>query len=195
MKKNKAVFLDRDGVLIKEVGYLDDLKNVSFYKGNIEAIKLLRTNDYKIIVVSNQSGVARGYFTEKFVRKTHNFIQNKLKRYGLKIDAFYYCPHHIKDVKIKKYFKDCFCRKPKPGMVLKAKKRFNIDLKKSWVIGDKLTDIKLGKNVNIKTILVLTGFGKNERKNAKEIKPDYIAGNLLRAVQTILRGEKNEGYN
>ncbi len=192
MKKNKAVFLDRDGVVLKEVGYLDDFKKISFYKGNIEAIKLLRKYGFKLIVVSNQSGVARGYFTEDFVKKTHRLIQKKLKKHKTKIDAFYYCPHHIKDVKVKRYYKDCFCRKPKPGMVLKAKKRFNIDLSKSYLIGDKLTDIELGKNTGLKTFLLLTGFGKKEKKliNSR-IKPDYISKNLLTAAKIII-GEKNE---
>ncbi len=192
MKTTKAVFLDRDGVVLREVGYLSDLKKVSFYKGNIEALKLLKHKGYKLIVVSNQSGVARGYFTESFVKKTHKLIQEKLKKYGLSIDAFYYCPHHIKDVKIKKYLKDCNCRKPKPGMVLKAKKRFNIDLKKSFIIGDKLTDIKLGKNTNMKTILLLTGYGRKEKRKIDEtIRPDFICKNLFSAAKIIIKGEKD----
>ncbi|MCX7697907.1 MAG: HAD family hydrolase [Candidatus Goldbacteria bacterium] len=193
MKKNRAAFLDRDGVLIREVGYLQDLKRVNFYCGNIEALKLLKQKKFKLIVVSNQSGVARGYFTEDFVRKTHRLIQKKLKKYKIKIDAFYYCPHHIRDVKIKKYFRNCFCRKPKPGMVLKAKKRFNIDLKNSFMIGDKLTDIKLGKNTGMKTFLLLTGYGREQKKMIdKDTKPDYICKNLLSAAKIIIKGEKNE---
>lgn len=193
MNKNKAVFLDRDGVVLKEVGYLSDLKKISFYKGNIEALKLLKKNGFKLIVVSNQSGVARGYFTESFVKKTHKTIQERLKKHKIKIDAFYYCPHHIRDVKVKKYFKDCSCRKPKPGMVLKAKKRFNIDLKKSYIIGDKLTDIKLGKNTGMKTFLLLTGYGRQEKKLIdRNLKPDYISKNLLSAAKIIIKGEKDE---
>ena len=189
--KNKAIFLDRDGVLIREVGYLSDLAKVSFYNGNIEALKIFKKAKFKIIVISNQSGVARGYFTEEFVKKTHKFIQEKLKKFNLKIDAFYYCPHHTKDVKIKKYFKDCNCRKPKPGMVKKAEKRFNIDLKNSWVIGDKLTDIELGKNLKMKTILLLTGFGKEQRELMDDkTKPDFICKNLYSAAKIIERSLK-----
>ncbi len=192
MKNNKAVFLDRDGVVLREVGYLSNLKKVSFYKGNIQGLKLLKQNGYKLIVVTNQSGVARGYFTEDFVKKTHKFVQEKLKRYNLSIDAFYYCPHHTENVKIKKYFKNCSCRKPKPGMILKAKKRFNIDLKKSFIIGDKLTDVKLGKKTGMKTILLLTGYGKKEKRKIDRItKPDFICKNLLSAAKNIIKGEKN----
>lgn len=187
--KNKAVFIDRDGTLIREAGYLSSLKKVHIYKNSIKALEMLEKNGYMPIIISNQSGVARGYFTEDFVRKTHKYIDGLLEKQGVKIYAYYYCPHHTKDVKVKKYFKDCNDRKPKTGMVMKAKKRFDIDLKNSFAIGDKLTDVKLAKNSGMKGILVLTGFGKEERKLAKKqnVKPDYIAKDLLQAAEWIVK--------
>ncbi|MCX8094190.1 MAG: HAD family hydrolase [Candidatus Goldbacteria bacterium] len=191
--KTKAVFIDRDGCLIKEMGYLNTLKNIKFYKNSIKALKLLKQYKYKIIVVTNQAGVAYGYFPESFVKESHRFIAKKLKKYGLKIDAYYYCPHH-KKAKIKKYKKNCKCRKPATGMIHKAKKRFNIDLKKSYTIGDKLTDVKLGHNSGMKGILVLTGFGRWQKTLIKKEKiiPDYIAKDFFYGARWII---KNDGGN
>ena len=189
MRKNKAVFIDRDGTLNKEVGYPGSFKQIHIYEKSIKALQLLRTEGYKIIVVSNQAGVAYGYFTEKFVKATHAYIAKQLKKKKVKVDAYYYCPHHVRKATIPKYKKDCSCRKPKLGMVNKAKKRFNIDLRKSYVVGDKLTDVKLGINGKMKSILVLTGFGRGERRLIKKekAKPDYIVTNLLEAAKVITK--------
>jgi len=189
--KTKAVFIDRDGCLIKEYGYISTLSKIQFFKNSIKALKLLKQNKYKIIVVTNQSGVAYGYFPESFVREAHRYIAQKLKKSGLKIDGFYYCPHH-KNAKIEKYKKNCKCRKPNTGMIIKAQKKFNIDLKKSYTMGDKLTDVKLGHNAGMKGILVLTGFGRWQRTliNKEKIIPDYIAKDFLYAVKWII---KNNG--
>lgn len=188
--KNKAAFIDRDGNLIVETGYMDDVKKVRFYSRSISALKLLKEAGYKIIVVTNQSGVARGYFTEKLVKDTHRHINILLKKYGLKIDAFYYCPHHQKAVH-KKYRKDCSCRKPKTGMLEAAAKKYNIDLKKSFTAGDKLSDVKLGHNAGAKGILVLTGYGRKEKAKIKEknIKPDFIAGDFYSAANWAIKTE------
>ncbi len=184
----KAVFIDRDGCLIKELGYINTLKNIKFFKNSIKALKLLKSNGYKIIVVTNQSGVAYGYFPESFVKQSHLFISERLKKHKVKIDAYYFCPHH-KKAKILKYRKDCVCRKPNTGMIIKAQKRFNIDLKKSYTIGDKLTDVKLGHNAGMKGILVLTGYGKWQRTLIKKEKilPDYIAKDFFYAVKWIIK--------
>jgi len=187
-QRNKAAFIDRDGNLIHEVGYISSLKKVKFYSRSIEALKLLKDNGYKVIVVTNQSGVARGYITEAFVKNVHTHIDGLLKKYGLKIDAYYYCPHHAKKAVLKKYLKDCDCRKPKTGMIKAAQKKFNIDLKKSFVIGDKLTDVHLGKNAKMKTALVMTGYGREEKKLIKSEydKPDIMAKDFYQAVKQLL---------
>ena len=190
--KNKAAFIDRDGNLIVETGYTDDLKKVRFYSRSIKALKLLRQAGFKIVVVTNQSGVARGYFTEKFVKDTHAHINAMLEKHGLKIDGFSYCPHHQKAVHAR-YRKDCSCRKPNTGMLTSAAKRFKIDLKKSVTIGDKLSDVKLGHNAGAKGILVLTGYGRKEMTKIKEknINPDFVARDFYSAAKWTVKTIKS----
>ena len=193
MNKNKAVFIDRDGVLIHELGYISTLRRVKLFKRSVDAIRLLKTHGFRVIVVTNQSGVARGYFPESFVKQTHAHITGKLRASGVKIDAFYYCPHH-REATVAKYRKDCDCRKPKQGMIKKAAERFNLDLEKSFTVGDKLTDVKLGHNGGMKGILVLTGFGKwQERRIKKEhIKPDHVAKDFYSAAKWVVRVANTE---
>lgn len=194
MNKNKAVFIDRDGCLIHELGYISKLKNVKFFKRSFDAVRLLRKNGFKIVVVTNQSGVARGYFPESFVKEAHSYISARLKKKGLKVDAFYYCPHHKKAV-IAKYKKDCSCRKPKQGMIKMAAKKFNLDLKKSYTMGDKLTDVALGHNGGMKGILVLTGFGKWQRTliRKEKTKPDFIARDFYGGAKWLVNQGKRSG--
>jgi histidinol-phosphate phosphatase family protein len=186
---NRAAFIDRDGNLIHEVGYISSLERIKFYSRSVKAVKFLKENGYKIIVVTNQSGVARNYIPESFVRDAHKKISAMLKKHGLKIDAFYYCPHHPKKAVIKKYLVDCSCRKPKTGMIDAAVKRFNIDLKESFTIGDKLTDVHLGKNAGTKTALVMTGYGKKEKKLIKTPydRPDVIAKDFYQAARMLVK--------
>lgn len=190
--KHKAAFIDRDGSLIVEKGYLDDVKKVKFYSRSIAALKMLKEAGFKAVVVTNQSGIARGYFTEKFVKDTHGHINALLKKHGLKIDGFYYCPHHQKAVR-EKYRKDCSCRKPNTGMLDAAVLKFKIDLKKSVTIGDKLSDVKLGHNAGAKGILVLTGYGRKEKAKIKEkgIIPDFIARDFYSAVKWAVNADKD----
>lgn len=188
-RQNKAAFIDRDGNLIHETGYLNSVDKVKFYSRSIKALRLLKDKGYKVIVVTNQSGVARGYITEAFVKSVHAHIDSLLKKHGLKIDGYYYCPHHAKKAIIKKYLVDCGCRKPKTGMIKAAQKKFNINLKESFVIGDKLTDVHLGKNAKMKTALVMTGYGKKETKLIKSEydKPDIKAKDIYQAVRLLVR--------
>lgn len=191
MKKNRAVFLDRDGTLILETDYLSSLKQIKFFKNSANAVKLLKERGFKIIVVTNQSGVARGYFTEAFVKKAHRHIKKVLDEQGAKIDAFYYCPH-LKYAPVKKYRKSCTCRKPNTGMVMAAKKKYNLDLKNSFSIGDKLADVKLGHNSKMWTILVKTGYGDEEKKliRDKNEKPDFFADDIYDAAKWIIKKAK-----
>ncbi len=183
---NKAVFLDRDGTIIHDPGYLSDLKNFRLYKNSAKALKLLKRAGYKLIVLTNQSGVARGYYGEDFVEKTHRHMDKELGILGASVDAYYYCPHH-KESPIAKYKKDCECRKPKPGMVNAAAKKFKLSLKDSFVIGDKLSDVKLGINTGMKSILVLTGKGRKEKKKiTKESAPDMICSDIYSAAKRIV---------
>ncbi len=185
MQINRAVFLDRDGVVIQEPPHYayrpDQLKLIP---RTIEAIKLLNKNNFKIIIVSNQSGVAHGYYLEKDVILFNQLIIEELEPYDAKIDAIYYCPHHPNGKK-KKYRSNCDCRKPKPGMLKKAEKELDIDLKKSFMIGDKKSDIDSGKEAGCKTILVLTGYGIEELNNNR-IECDFISKDLYDSIKYIL---------
>jgi D-glycero-D-manno-heptose 1,7-bisphosphate phosphatase len=155
VKKFKIAFLDRDGVVNSSRpnnGYVGSLKHFKWVPGAIKAIKLLNDENYKVVVVSNQSGVARGFFTIKDVNKIHSYIKKKLKENDAKIGAFYFCPFH-KDGIIKKYKKNSSLRKPNIGMFHLAQKRWNIDKKNSFMIGDQKTDIEFAKKAKIKGYL------------------------------------------
>ena len=155
MKKFKIAFLDRDGVINSNKfnkGYIGLLKHFRWVSGAIKAIKYLNKKNYKVVVVTNQSGVARGFFTILDVKKIHSFIQKKLNENDAKIDGFYFCPFH-KDGIIKRFKKDSLLRKPNIGMFLLAKKRWNVDKKNSFMIGDQKSDIEFAKRAKIKGYL------------------------------------------
>ena len=155
MKKINIAFLDRDGVInLKNFnnGYIGSLKHFRWVKGAIKAIKFLNKKNYKVIVVTNQSGVARGFFKIKDVKKIHSYIQKKLNDNDAKIDKFYFCPFH-KDGIIKRYKKRSSLRKPNIGMFRLVQKRWNIDKKNSFMIGDQKTDMEFAKKAKIKGYL------------------------------------------
>lgn len=177
--KKKAVFLDRDGVINKEVNYLSNPDDFEFIEGSIEALKILKKKKFLLIVITNQAGIARGYYTEKALNQIHDKMSKILKQNNVVLDDIYYCPHHPD------FTGPCNCRKPKPGMILKAKKKFNINLQSSFVVGDTLNDIRAGLNAKCITVLVLTGYGFEEKKNIDVIKPDFISKNLLEFAKKI----------
>ena len=181
----RAVFLDRDGVIIEDVGYLNECGRIKFLPRASEAIKLLNENGFKVIVVTNQSGVARGYFTEETVKEINRNICESLAKQGAFIDKIYYCPHHV-DGTVSEYVKDCHCRKPSPGMIEEATREFGIDVESSFVVGDKICDIEAGHRVGCKTILLV---GDSFLDKQREIAPltDYIARDLYEAVKWLLK--------
>jgi len=186
---NKAVFLDRDGVITKEPPYYAHrIDQLELIPKSTEAIRLLNKNGFKVIVISNQAGVARGYYQEKDIQIYNNEMKRQLGEKGAYIDAIYYCPHYS-EAAIEKYKIDCKCRKPKPGMLTQAEEDLNLNLKHSFLIGDKLSDIEAGYRAGCKTILVLTGQGNDELKKIlkMKIKPNYISNNLYTASQIINR--------
>jgi D-glycero-D-manno-heptose 1,7-bisphosphate phosphatase len=191
MKKNTAVFLDRDGVINEEVGYLNNLDKLKVIPSAYEAIRLINESGMKAIVVSNQAGVAKGLFTEDFVRKTNDYLQTILSQQAAYINNFYYCPHHPTEG-TEPYRQICDCRKPAPGMLLRAAQDLNIDLKKSYLVGDRFRDMEAAKKAEVKGILVKTGYGKEllqddgPDKLTPESKPDFIAADILEAVKWIL---------
>ncbi|MCG6534915.1 MAG: HAD family hydrolase [Syntrophales bacterium LBB04] len=185
----QAVFLDRDGTINEEVGYLDSLNKLVIYPQAYSAIKMINDSGMKAIVITNQSGVARGYFTEEFVKQLHGNIQELLNARGAYIDAFYYCPHHPEGQE--PYRRHCLCRKPEAGLLREAAKQMNISLEQSYMIGDMAKDIEAGFKAGLQGILVRTGYGKETEKEigAGEINPAYIADDLLDAVSWIMKCE------
>jgi len=184
---NKAVFLDRDGTINEEMGYINHLSRFKMFDFAPEAIRLLNESGFKVFVVTNQSGVARGYFDEKLVKKIHQNLIEKIKKAGAHIDEIYYCPHHPQEGQ-GPYRIDCECRKPKTGMIQKAKEAFNLDMSQSFMIGDRYKDVEFGRKAGMKTIMVLTGYGKGEYTYQKEQwpqMPDHICEDLLDAARWI----------
>jgi len=181
--KRPAAFIDRDGTLIRERNYLSKIKDIKLIGGVVKALKLLRAAGFRIVMITNQSGIGRGYFTEKKLKSIHLALKKMLKKKGAALDAIYYCPH-LPD-------HGCECRKPRTGLVKKAAKKLNIDLSASYSIGDHTGDFLLGQNMGGKGIFVLTGHGKREFKKIKasggKLKPDFVAKNLPAASKWILR--------
>jgi D-glycero-D-manno-heptose 1,7-bisphosphate phosphatase len=183
-----AVFLDRDGTISEEVGYINHISRSQLYPWSAEAIRKLNQAERRVIMVTNQSGVARGYFTEELVNAVHQKITSELAAHGARLDAMYYCPHHPNG-KLKAYRIDCQCRKPLTGMVEAAARKFHIDLARSYVVGDSYRDMQLGFNAGTRTILVLTGYGRGEYEHHRQgwpRMPDRVAENLLEAAEIIL---------
>lgn len=194
---NRAVFLDRDGVITQEPPhYAHRIDELKFIQKSPEAIRLLNQNNFVVIIFSNQSGIARGYYLEDDTVRFNKAMEKKLSEFGAYIDAIYYCPHHPEAV-VQKYRIDCDCRKPKNGMLKKAEKNMDIDLRQSFVVGDRWSDIESGIFSECKTILVKTGSGQKSLKS-KKIPCNYIANDLYDAVKYILSLEikrtKNQDF-
>jgi D-glycero-D-manno-heptose 1,7-bisphosphate phosphatase len=184
-----AVFIDRDGTLNEDCGYIADPKDLVLYPFAGQAVRLLNDNGVKAIVVTNQSTVARGYCSEQMIEVIHGKLRDELQKEGAHLDAVYYCPHHP-EVGEAQYQIDCCCRKPKAGMLHQAAREHNIDLGRSFVIGDKTLDIEMAKSVGARGVLVLTGYGHDSvrRLESKALQPDLISENILDAIKTILAG-------
>ncbi len=187
-KKHRAIFLDRDGTINKEVDVLRSLTQLRILPGVPEAIRLFNKLGFVVVVITNQPVIARGWLTEKEVKEIHQILLSRLSKKNAKIDAVYFCPHHP-EANLKKYRKACGCRKPKPGMLLQAIKDLSIDRKGSFMIGDHATDIMAGKAAGVKTILVRSSERSKDSAYA-HIRPDFLAKNLLAASRIIKRHAK-----
>ena len=163
---NKAIFFDRDGVLNIDTINLHKVEDWVWIDGAKEAIKYCNDNGYLAIIITNQSGIARGIFTEDDVEKVHNFVQEELKKFGAHLDGVYVCPHHVEGT-VAPYNIDCECRKPKPGMILQACKDFDIDVKQSYMVGDKQRDCDAGINAGVKGTCLFDG--KNLLESVKKM--------------------------
>jgi D-glycero-D-manno-heptose 1,7-bisphosphate phosphatase len=168
-----AVFLDRDGTIIKDADYLSRVDELEVFEFAAEALRLLKEKGYLLIVLTNQSGIARGFFDEATMQTVHDALKGRLN--GL-IDAIYFCPHGPDD--------GCDCRKPGVGMIKQAASEYSIDLANSWIIGDKKSDIETGFNAGVATALVLTGYGGSELATFNRM-PELVAGDLLEAARQI----------
>jgi D-glycero-D-manno-heptose 1,7-bisphosphate phosphatase len=191
----RAVFMDRDGTLSEEVGYINHPERFRLFPYASAAIKHLNENGWLAIVTTNQAGVARGYFTEEMIETVHQDIHKELDKAGARLDAIYYCAHHP-SVGEPPYRFDCDCRKPKPGLITRAASDFDIDLKDSWMVGDRYGDIQLARNAGVKSAFVLSGYGRGEWEHQRESwteQPDMVGDDLLEVVMKIVQETNLDG--
>jgi len=184
-----AVFLDRDGTVNEQMGYINHISRFHLLPDAARAIKLLNDNNIPVIVVSNQSGLARGYFPEELLEEVNARMDKLLAEQGASIDGLYFCPHHP-EAKEEKFRQTCNCRKPKIGMLLQAADELKLDLAKSFMVGDRWSDIKCAHKAGCTPILVLTGYGKGDHQYigpVQEIQPAHTSENLYNAVEWILQ--------
>ncbi len=187
-----AVFLDRDGTLIEEVGYLDRPERVQLYPWSIDAIRALNRAGVRIVIVTNQSGIARGFFTEAVVEQVHARIAEMLAEGGARIDAYYYCPHHP-DGKVPQFARACECRKPGRALVDRAQRELGIDPRRSFTVGDRWLDVALARTIGARGVLVRTGYGAGEEQRPPDgLAADAVADNLAGAASWILTSLKSE---
>jgi D-glycero-D-manno-heptose 1,7-bisphosphate phosphatase len=188
--RRRAVFLDRDGTINVDVGYPRHWGQVRIYPYAFEAVRKLKEAGFAIVVVTNQSGVGRGFLTEADLTEIHRRMADEFARRGVSLDAFYYCPHHAPS-EIAAYGIECACRKPAPGLGLRAAEDLGLDLVRSYMIGDKAEDVLFGTNLGATPILVRTGYGPSveARLDALGAKPAFVADDLAAAAEWILARE------
>lgn len=178
----RAVFLDRDGTIGEEMGYVNHIDRFQVFPYAAESIRQLNQAGIPVIVVTNQSGIARNIFPESLMHEVHRKMVSDLAADGAWIDAIYFCPHKSEDT--------CECRKPKPGLLERAAREHALDLSASWVVGDRYADLEMGHAAGARAILVMTGYGRGEyelHRNSWPRQPDALAGNLRDAVRQILQ--------
>lgn len=186
--KRPAVFIDRDGTISEEVGYVNHPSRFRVFPFTAEAIKTLNEHGWLAIVVTNQAGVARGYFSEDVIGSVHDQLRSELRNSSAQLDAIYYCAHHP-SLGEPPYRLDCDCRKPKTGLIDRAARDFEIDLGASWVAGDRYGDVELARNAGLKSAFVLSGYGRGEWEYQRHLwkhQPDIVCENLLEAVKKML---------
>lgn len=191
--KRPAVFIDRDGTISEEVGYINHPSRFRLFPYSAEAIKLLNNDGWLAILITNQAGVARGYFSEDIIVSVHDQLKRDLEVEAAKLDAVYYCAHHP-TVGEPPYRLECDCRKPKTGLIDCATKDFEIDLTASWMIGDRYSDIELARNAGLHSAFVLSGYGRGEweyQRGSWKHEPDVVSENLLEAVKIIVTSPRN----
>ena len=191
MMKRRAVFLDRDGTINKDVGFPHSFNLIEIYPYSFEAVKKINASGLLAVIVTNQSGVGRGLIDIENLHDIHQKLREAFSQHDAYFDGIYYCPHYLSS-SFPEYNKDCRCRKPFPDMAFRAASDLDIELEHSYVVGDKMEDIFFGLNIKSHPVLVLTGFGKKALHQLKEkgVKPAHVASNLMDAVDWILMKEK-----
>jgi D-glycero-D-manno-heptose 1,7-bisphosphate phosphatase len=182
--RGRAIFMDRDGTVSEEVGYMYHAGLYRPFPWTGEAIKRVNDSGLKAILITNQSGIERGYFKEQTVHEVHNVLQRELQNWEAHLDAIYFCPHSPEKL--------CDCRKPKPGMLLRAARELELDLTRCFMIGDRYTDVRAANSAGVKSVLVCSGDGAEEMAKYASlggVQPDFIADNLLHAVDAIFSGQ------
>ena len=192
-KKHRAVFLDRDGTICEEVGYMDSIEQMKLIPRSGEAVSLLNQRGFKVVVITNQAGVARGFFPESRLEELHAELRRQLREGGAYVDAIYYCPHHPTEGTAP-YLQECNCRKPATGLLHRAVADLKVDLPSSYMIGDHFSDVECGQRVGAKTVLLLTGHGQETlaKRETWPNPPSHIAGDLYEAVQWVVRHAERE---
>ena len=186
-----AIFMDRDGTLSHEVGYVNHPSRFRLYPFSVDAVRLVNRAGFLAVVVTNQAGVARGYFPESVIQEVHASLRAAMEAGGARLDGLYVCAHHP-SLGAPPYRQDCECRKPKPGMLRRAQAELGADLGRSWVVGDRHADMELAWNAGARAALVKSGYGLGElvyHASSWPRPPDLVAENLLEAVERILDGE------
>jgi D-glycero-D-manno-heptose 1,7-bisphosphate phosphatase len=174
----RAVFLDRDGTIMEDSNYVGDIERVLVIPSAVAALQRLQEAGYKLFIITNQSGVGRGYFTREAVESIHAHLDEHFGRHGVHFDRYYVCPHHPED--------NCDCRKPKPKFLLDAAREYGLELSHCFMVGDRPSDIQAGINAGVSSILVLTGVGR-ETLAKREVKPDHVAEDIGAAAAWILK--------
>lgn len=179
-KMDKAVFIDRDDTINRDVPYCSRPEDLELLPRVIEAIRLLNQHGFKIVVITNQSGIARGYFSEQTLEQIHRRMREELARGGAVIDAIYYCPHHPQE--------GCKCRKPQPTLLWRAAQELNLDVRRSFTVGDRPEDVQMGKEAGCLTVLVPRD--SSWKRVGKEVAPDYVAADLYEAAAWIINRDR-----
>jgi D-glycero-D-manno-heptose 1,7-bisphosphate phosphatase len=193
MTLRPAVFLDRDGTLIEEVGYLDRIERVALFPWTIDALRVLRRAGYALVVVTNQAGVARGYFDEAHVEAVHEHLRSRFAAAGAPVDGFHFCPHHP-EATLPAYRVRCECRKPQPGLILRAARELDLDLARSFVIGDRWLDVETARRAGARGILVRTGYGAHESRHPEDgVIAAAVVDHAFAAASWIVRQPRGAG--
>ena len=188
MARRPAVFIDRDGTLTEEVGYVNHLSRLRLLPRAAAAVRRLNEAGIAAVVATNQAGIARGYFSEDLMHAVHARLHDLLKEGGAHLDGLYVCPHHPTEG-APPFRSECECRKPKPGLLLRAARDLDLDLAASTMVGDKASDLLVAPAVGARAVLVLTGYGRGEwehRRDHFSVLPDHVAGDLLDAVDWVM---------